>query len=86
MSGAPRTLQGFSRSFLQFHAQAIRDSIHKREVRCDEGHIQNGSVAPTRFSEKLNILLPAGRRLACELLGEFEQGKLGRGDGRVAVI
>ena len=71
---------------LQLDAQAIRDPIYKREVRRDQGQIQNGPVAPTGFSEKLNILFPARRRLARELLGEFEQGKLRLGDRRVAVV
>ena len=42
---------------LEFHPKAIRDSIHKREVGGDEGHIQNGPVAPAGLAKNVDILL-----------------------------
>lgn len=89
LNGIPtprRRLQGASHPVFQFHAEPVCNAVDEIEVGDHQGSIEDGSVAPTGLAKKVYVAFPARRRLACELLGEFQQGELRSGDRRIPIV
>jgi len=44
-----------SHPFFEFHAEAVCNAVDEIKVGNDQGRIQNGPVAPARFSKKVDV-------------------------------
>src|SRR5215831_18089079 len=77
---------GSSHSFFQLHAEPIRNSIDKGEVRNHQSRVEDGPVAPASLTKKLYIVVCTRRGLAREFDRKIEGGKFSTGYRRVSVV